>query len=97
MDDKDRLQISSTAAQDLTDIWLHIAIDSPENADRFIDLLFHRALLLSEFPDSGRHKPELDDGLFSFPFRNYVFYYRRSGRGIVISRVLHGAREQEGV
>jgi toxin ParE1/3/4 len=97
MDEKDRLQLSSSAQQDLTEIWLHIANDSPENADRFIDLLFNRALLLSEFPDSGRHRPELDPGLFSFPFRNYVFYYRMSDRGIVISRVLHGAREWEAI
>lgn len=95
MDETDRLQLSSSARRDLTEIWQHIATDNPDNADRFIDLLLHRALLLSEFPDSGRHRPELDPGLFSFPFRNYVFYYRRSDRGIVISRVLHGAREQE--
>jgi len=93
MDERDRLQLSGSAEQDLTDIWLHIATDSPENADRFIDLLFHRALLLSEFPDSGRQRPELDEGLFSFPFRNYVFYYRKSDEGIVVTRILHGARE----
>jgi len=95
MDETDRLQLSSRAQWDLTEIWQHIASDSPDNADRFIDLLLNRALLLSEFPDSGRHRPELDPCLFSFPFRNYVFYYRKSDRGIVISRVLHGARERE--
>lgn len=93
MEEKGRLQLSSSAEQDLTEIWLHIATDNPDNADRFIDLLLHRALLLSEFPDSGRHRPELDPGLFSFPFRNYIFYYRKSDRGVFVTRILHAARE----
>lgn len=34
-----QLRVSPEAEQDLVEIWLYIADDSPENADRFLDRL----------------------------------------------------------
>ena len=44
-------------------------------------------------PNMGRRRDDLEPGARSFPAGNYVIYYRRSRRGIGISRVLHGARD----
>lgn len=44
---------SPEAEQDLLDIWLYIAEDSPVNADRFLDRLEGKALVLAEFTEIG--------------------------------------------
>ena len=53
------LIISPEAEQDLLDIWLYIAEDSPVNADRFLDRLEGKALKLAEFTEIGIDRPEL--------------------------------------
>lgn len=35
-----RLIISEQAREDLIDIWQYIALDSIDNADRFVDLIY---------------------------------------------------------
>ncbi len=32
-----------------------------------------------------------------FPVKSYVIYYRTSEQGVLVSRVLHGKRDQEAV
>lgn len=61
------LEISVEAETDLLDIWLYIAEDQPINADRYLDKLLEKAQKLAEFPDLGRDRPELTEGLKSFP------------------------------
>jgi plasmid stabilization system protein ParE len=87
------LIISPEAEQDLLDIWLYIAEDSPVNADRFLDRLEEKALKLSEFPQIGTDRPELASDLKSFPVERYVLYYRTSTSGIELVRVLHSSRD----
>ncbi len=43
--------ISPQADQDLLDIWLYIAEDSPVSADRFLDRIEDAAQRLAEFND----------------------------------------------
>lgn len=52
-----RVRVSPEAEQDLLEIWLYIAADSPENADHFIDRLAVMAERLAEFRDMGRNRP----------------------------------------
>ena len=68
---------SPQAEQDLLEIWLYIAEDSPDNADRFLDKLNDTAQRLAEFKQIGIERPELADKLFSFPVDNYMLYYRQ--------------------
>lgn len=60
------LIIPDIVEQDLLDIWLYIADDSPQNADRFIDKLYEKAAKLSEFPGMGTLRPELAENLRCF-------------------------------
>lgn len=87
------LEVSPEAENDLLDIWLHIAKDQPLNADRYLDKLLEKAQKLSEFPDLGRARPELGDGVKSFPVDRYNLYYRVDSTNLTLVRVLLGSRD----
>lgn len=87
------LETSPEADADLVDIWLYIANDQPINADRFLDRLQEKALKLAKFPDMGRDRPELAEGLKSFPVDRYNVYYRVTDTALVLVRVLPGSRD----
>ena len=88
------------AEQDLLAIWGFIAQDNYEAADHFLDKLENVFRALSDSPKMGRSRSAdlLVPNLRSFPVDNYViFYYVNEGEsgGIVIARILHGARDTE--
>jgi toxin ParE1/3/4 len=84
------------AIADLDGIWDYIARDNPVAADRMLDELGEQFILLSDSPEIGELQPKLADGSYRrFTFRSYVIYYRPLKDGIVLVRVLHGARDHE--
>jgi plasmid stabilization system protein ParE len=87
------LILSPEAEQDLVDIWIYIAEDSPVNADHYVDKLYDKGILLSENPEIGTERPELMDELRSFPIDHYVLFYRQQNNGIELVRVLHASRD----
>jgi toxin ParE1/3/4 len=88
-------RISSQARADLDDIWYQIVSEggSESSADRMVDLIAGRFLLLSDWPRLGRARLDLRRGLRSFPAGDYVIFYRITRAGVVIQRVLHGRRD----
>lgn len=86
------LIISPEAEADLIEIWLYIAEDSPVNADRFLDKLNDKAQKLVE-TDLGVERPELGEGMKSFPVDRYVLYYRPIDNGAELVRVLVSSRD----
>ena len=88
------VRISEVASADLDDIWFHIASDSPLNADRFLDRLVRTITdTLAVAPLAGRARDEFEMGLRSFPFENYVIFYRVAKDAVEIIRIIHGARD----
>jgi len=87
------LIIADQATADLTDIWLYIASDSPLAADRFIDFLQEKFLLLASSPELGRERNELIPGLRSLPVKRYTIFYRISATAVEIARVLSSYRD----
>ncbi|NWG75502.1 MAG: type II toxin-antitoxin system RelE/ParE family toxin [Rubrivivax sp.] len=81
------------AAADILDIWDHIAEDSLDQADRWIDRLDEAFKLVATQPLMGRAREELAANLRSFPFGRYVIFYVPIHDGIDVVRVLHGARD----
>ena len=81
------------AEADLDDIWLAIATDSVVRADKFVDALAERFVLLASSPRAGRARPEMAEGVRSFVFRKYVIFYSLLDDSVIIERVLHGARD----
>lgn len=90
-----RLETSPEAEADLLDIWLYIANDQLINADRFLDRLQGKILKLTQFPDLGRDRPELAEGLKSFPVDRYNIYYQVTQTALVLVRVLPGSRDSD--
>lgn len=84
---------SRQAREDLLEIWLYIAADNSEAADRVLDAIDKRCRALAEHPYMGRERTDIQAGLFSFPAGNYLIFYTHTGDGIDIVRVLHAARD----
>lgn len=85
------------AAADILDIWDHIAEDSIEQADRWVDKLDEKFRLIATQPLMGRARNELAAHVCSFPFGRYVIFYEPIEDGIDIVRVLHSARDIDAV
>ena len=81
------------AAADILDVWDHIAEDSLEQADRWIDNLDEKLKLIARQPLMGRAREELAADLRSFPFGRYIIFYAPVDGGIDVVRVLHSARD----
>ena len=68
------------AAADILDIWDHIAEDSLDQADRWVDKLDAKFELIATQPLMGRARDELAANRRSFPFGRYVIFYTADRR-----------------
>lgn len=72
---------------------MSIAIDSMAAADRLIDRLEAAEDRLGDFPELGRLRDDIAADLRSWPVGDYLILYRIDRNGVLIVRVLHGARD----
>jgi len=86
---------SPQAEEDLAEIWIFVAENNLEAADRLLDRINEKARSLLQFPEMGRDRSDLAPSLRSIPEGNYMIFYRIAGDDIEIVRVLHGARDIE--
>jgi toxin ParE1/3/4 len=91
-----RLRVSHLAERDLDSIWHYIAADANniDVADQVIDSMVGHFAVLARQPQAGRAREDIDSGVRSFPSGNYLIYYRELRSHLVISRILHGKRDQ---
>jgi toxin ParE1/3/4 len=92
-----RVTRTPRARQDLIDIWTWIAADNPRAADRLLDLIDEKLLLLAENPRLGPVRPDIAPDLRLFPLRRYLILYREQSQGIEVVRVVHGMRRLEDI
>jgi toxin ParE1/3/4 len=88
---------SRQAQKDLDEIWHYFALDNTRAADKLIDTIAEKCARLSVAPDMGEKRPDLGDDLRCFSAGNYVIFFRGISKGIEIVRVLHGARDVNGL
>ena len=88
-----RVRKTALAEQDLEEIWLYTAADNIVAADALLDRLVATSAVLASNAELGRARPEIHEGLRSFPVGNYILFYRPEPGGIELTRVLHGARD----
>ena len=87
--------ITPAAESDLVNIWLYIARDNQDAADRVYQAAESTFQALAATPRMGtlyQSKRAQLEGMRFFPvskFQNYVIYYREHPQGIEIVRVLH--------
>ncbi|MDX8448322.1 type II toxin-antitoxin system RelE/ParE family toxin [Mesorhizobium captivum] len=84
---------SPAVENDLTDIWLSIAKDSPRAADHFLDAITERILQLAVFPESGPRRPDIGADTRALTISNYLILYRHAEERIEVVRIVHGARD----
>jgi len=89
-----RIRFTNSAEADLLELWLNIAEENPVAADESLDSIQATVSLLGTQPEMGRARPELADGLRSFPTRTpYIIFYVPDGDDLLVVRVLHHARD----
>jgi toxin ParE1/3/4 len=97
------IQKTPQAAADLIDIALFIAEDNLDAAECFLDAAEAAFALLASLPSMGRavtFQSPAAQGMRVWRvqgFERYLIFYRAVEHGIEIVRVLHGARDIEGL
>jgi len=90
-----RIIRTKLARADLRDIWLYIAQDSIDAADRFLDRLDRTTRVIAKNPALGQRQDQIKQGLRRFVVGRYLIFYEPIVGGIRVVRVLHGARRWE--
>lgn len=85
--------LSTAAVNDLDELWLYMAEDNPDAADRYVDQLTARCHLLGQNSEVGRPREELAAGLRSFAYRNHLIFYRVGPDRVEVARILSGYRD----
>ena len=62
-------------------------------AVRYLTECEQQLLRLADNPTMGRHRPEIKEELYSFPYESHVVFYRIMPDHIRIVRVLHARRD----
>lgn len=89
-------RFSRAALRDLQGILDYIAQDSPMQAQRLRDSIRARCRNLADFPEAAPLRPELGEDIRVAVHGSYLILYSSRGGGIVIERVVHGARDLAG-
>jgi toxin ParE1/3/4 len=81
------------ALDDLIGIAKYIARDNPTRARSFTSELRASCAARAKQPGMGRLRVDLGLGVRLFPHGNYVILFSAGTGGVLIERVLHGARD----
>lgn len=81
------------AELDALEIWTRIARDDLAAADRMIDRFSAGIDRLQHQQGIGKAADQLLPGLRSFPIGDYLIFYQVSSAGVVVLRIIHGARQ----
>jgi toxin ParE1/3/4 len=88
---------SRLAEADLEAIGDYIANDNPRRALSFVRDLRDRCRAMVHYPRAAPLRPELGRGVRMIVFGDYLIFYRYSKGQVIIERVLHGARNIQGL
>jgi len=88
-------RFSPRAREDLREIHDYVAKDGLRIAARLIDRLEEACELLVRFPELGERREDLAPSVRCFSVGNYAIFYRLTGEGVEIVRVVSGARNFE--
>lgn len=87
-------RLSEKAGYDLDDIADYtFEAFGERQTDKYCHDLLSTFALLAERPQIGRAAGYLAAALRSYPFQAHIIYYRITGDGILIVRILHGAQD----
>lgn len=90
-------RLAPQAQADIDDIAYYVFVESGslETADRLIESITSRFVLLGTHPRAGRRRDDLRPGMRGFPVGEYVILYRIEGSDALILRIVRGNRDIE--
>lgn len=91
------LHKGSLFLEDYAEIVITLSAANPDAADRFCDAVERALALLSAHPQLGaragfQHAPQVRKWVVQ-PFPNYLLFYEDRTEGVLVIRLLHGARD----
>jgi toxin ParE1/3/4 len=90
--------LTPRAAQDVNDVWNHIADDNIDAADRVLDALHEAMVKLAKSPAIGHWREDLADKRHRFFLvYSYLIVYRYKTKPLQIIRVLHAGRDVQSI
>jgi toxin ParE1/3/4 len=92
-----QVRVAPLARLDLDQIYDRIAIERLDAAKRWLVQMDRQFVRLARNPDIGQSQEHIRLGLRSISQGNYVIYYLPRGFHLIVVRVLHGARNLEGL
>lgn len=91
-------RLTPAAQNDITDIWLYTAQKwSPQQADRYADILedtFERLLFM---PEMARERPEFDPPVRIHPSAEHLIIYRIERGYLAVLRVLGAGQDWQAI
>ena len=90
-----RIVRSSDAKRDLADIACFIALDNPSAAEGWLESVDRVLQLIAQNPEMGEAVDHLKPGLRRYTHGRYLLFYKPLSHGVLLYRVLHGARPIE--
>jgi len=91
------VRLSDQALEDLSDIWLFIAKDNQTAASKLVHEITLKYNKLADNPFMGRSRSEIRAEFRSFSVGAYLILYVPIPNGVLIHRILHGARNIEDI
>ena len=90
-------RLAPQAQLDIDDIAYYVFVESGslETADRLIESIATRFILLGTHPRAGRRRDDLRPGMRGFPVGDYVILYRIEDSDALILRIVRGSRDIE--
>ena len=84
---------TESAGNDLIDIKEYISLDSELQAELFIEAIYTKAQVLSQFPEIGKPVPELSESNYrELLYKRYRIVYRFSDNEVFIISIHHSSR-----
>jgi len=90
-----KLEWSAPAVEDLSNLHAYISKDSPHYAAAFVERLLEAAERLVDFPESGRHVPEMpSENVRELIVQGYrIIYQIEADSRVIVLTVVHGRRD----
>lgn len=83
-------RLTRDAQQDLRAIRRYtVATWGQEQSRKYLQGVRDTIELLVEFPGQGLGRPDVDDGVLSFPYGSHMLYYRLEKEQLLVFAVLH--------
>lgn len=90
-----RVRRSLHAKRDLAEIACYIAGDDPMAAEKWLDSVDRLLRLIARNPKMGEAVDYYRPGLRQYTHGRYLLFFKEQPSGILLYRVLHGARPIE--